>query len=163
MRRWEESGFTLLLEQLFYCTRRFCKTYLLHLQKSIVCTICLICELCLRHGIVAMSSPRMTAKDATHSEIHPFERTVLAERLDCILRASWGVAARRRSEGGDEFLIEADGKNEQSCHRAGNGMQYHSMTRNYVAVFESLTSAVSAIVERFEVSLIVALIFSATR
>ena len=60
-----------------------------------------------------MSSPWMTAKDATHSEIRPFERTVLAERLDCILRASWGVAARRRSEGGDEFLIEADGKNEK--------------------------------------------------
>ena len=36
VRRWEESGFTLLLEQLFYCTRRFCKVYLLHLQGLFV-------------------------------------------------------------------------------------------------------------------------------
>lgn len=36
VRRWEESGFTLLLEQLFYCTRRFCKTYLLHLQDLFI-------------------------------------------------------------------------------------------------------------------------------
>ena len=36
VRRWEESGFTLLLEQLFYCTRGFCKTYLLHLQDLFV-------------------------------------------------------------------------------------------------------------------------------
>jgi len=36
VRRWEENGFTLLLEQLFYCTRGFCKTYLLHLQDLFV-------------------------------------------------------------------------------------------------------------------------------
>lgn len=36
VRRWEESGFTLLLELLFYCTKRFCKTYLLHLQDLFV-------------------------------------------------------------------------------------------------------------------------------
>lgn len=36
VRRWEESGFTLLLEQLFYCTRGFCKTYLLHLQDLFI-------------------------------------------------------------------------------------------------------------------------------
>ena len=99
-----------------------------------------------------MSSPWMATEEATHSEIHPFDRTVLAECLDCILRASWGVAARRRSEGGYEFLIEADGKNEKPCYRAGNGLQYHSMTRIYVAAFESLTSAVSSVIERFEVS-----------
>lgn len=36
MRRWEEIGFTLLLEQLFYCTRGFCKTHLLHFQDLFV-------------------------------------------------------------------------------------------------------------------------------
>lgn len=36
MRRWEESGFTLLLEQLFYCRRRFSKAYLLHLQELFI-------------------------------------------------------------------------------------------------------------------------------
>ncbi len=36
VRRWEESGFILLLEQLFYCTRGFCKTYLLHLQELFI-------------------------------------------------------------------------------------------------------------------------------
>lgn len=36
MRRWEESGFTLLLEQLFYCPRGFCKAYLLHLQELFI-------------------------------------------------------------------------------------------------------------------------------
>lgn len=36
VRRWEESGFTLLLELLFYCTRGFCKTNLLHLQDLFV-------------------------------------------------------------------------------------------------------------------------------
>ena len=36
MRRWEESGFTLLLKQLFYCTRRFSKAYLLHLQELFI-------------------------------------------------------------------------------------------------------------------------------
>ena len=36
VRRWEESAFTLLLEQLFYCTRGFCKAYLLHLQEFFI-------------------------------------------------------------------------------------------------------------------------------
>ena len=36
VRRWEESGFTMLLEQLFYCTRRFSKAYLLHLQEFFI-------------------------------------------------------------------------------------------------------------------------------
>lgn len=35
-RRWEESGLTLLLEQLFNFTRRFCKAYLLHLQELFI-------------------------------------------------------------------------------------------------------------------------------
>lgn len=36
VRRWEESGFTLLLEQLFNFTRGFCKAYLLHLQEFFI-------------------------------------------------------------------------------------------------------------------------------
>ena len=35
VRRWEENGFTLLLEQ-FLLTRGFCKTYLLHLQDLFI-------------------------------------------------------------------------------------------------------------------------------
>ena len=36
VRRWEERGFTLLLEQLFNFTRGFCKAYLLHLQELFI-------------------------------------------------------------------------------------------------------------------------------
>ena len=36
VRRREESGFTLLLEQLYNFTRGFCKAYLLHLQEFFI-------------------------------------------------------------------------------------------------------------------------------
>ena len=66
----------------------------------------------LRHGVVAVTSPRMTTQNALHSKIHPFDRTVFAQGFNSILRTSWGETARGWGVHRNETLIKPNGKNE---------------------------------------------------
>ena len=52
----------------------------------------------LRHWIIAGATPRMTTENALDAEPASFENSVLHHRLNHILTARRGVAARRRRE-----------------------------------------------------------------
>lgn len=66
-----------------------------------------------RHGVVAVTSPRMATQDASASQIEPFEGAVFLDGLDCVLRAGGGKAARRWEHGRNGHAIEVDGEQQQ--------------------------------------------------
>ena len=59
-----------------------------------------------RHRVVAAAAPRMATQDAAHGKVEPFDGTVAAQRLNGVLRASGGEAARRGREGRNKTLVE---------------------------------------------------------
>ena len=61
-----------------------------------------------------MTSPRVTAQDATNREPHAFEGSVLLNSLNCILRTSGGEATSRWGKRRDKLLIEANWEDEQT-------------------------------------------------
>ena len=61
----------------------------------------------LRHGVIAAAAPGMTAGQTADGKPEPLQRTVLAQRLEGILRAGGREAARRRGEGRNAELVEA--------------------------------------------------------
>ena len=66
----------------------------------------------LRYGIVARAAPWVATRDALQGEPTTFEYAILAYCLDAILRAGRGEAARRRSQGRDTLLVEANQSDE---------------------------------------------------
>ena len=64
-------------------------------------------------GIVAMAAPGMTAEDAAHSEIKPFDGAVFLNGLDSILRTGGREAARGGRQRADAALVESDGQDEE--------------------------------------------------
>ena len=68
----------------------------------------------LRHRVIPMSSPGMTAQDAANGEPQSFERTMFLYRLNGILRTRRGVATGRRGEWRNKLLVKAYGEDEQA-------------------------------------------------
>ena len=68
----------------------------------------------LRHGVIPMSAPGMTAQDAANGKPQSFQGTVLLNGLHSILRTRGRKAARGGSERGDKLLVKADGEDEQA-------------------------------------------------
>ena len=62
----------------------------------------------LRNGIVPASAPGMATQNAAYGQIQPFERTVLLDRFDAVLRAGRRIAARSRRIGRYAGPIEID-------------------------------------------------------
>ena len=70
-------------------------------------------QMALRYGIIAAASPRMAPEKSADSQIHPSDRTVPAECLEGVLRASWGESARWRFQRTDAHLVESYEKDER--------------------------------------------------
>lgn len=66
--------------------------------------------------IVTGVSPRVAAEYAAQSEPRAFDSTMFLQRLDGILRAGRGVAARRRKVRRDRTLIEPYNQYENLLH-----------------------------------------------
>ena len=60
----------------------------------------------LRYGVVATASPRMATRQAFERKPATLQRTILAKRLNSILRAGGHIAARGRCEGRDAVLVK---------------------------------------------------------
>lgn len=58
-------------------------------------------------GVIPRSSPWVAAQDAPYGKKEPFDRAVLAECLNGILRAGGGKATTGRFEGRQAYLVEA--------------------------------------------------------
>lgn len=74
----------------------------------------------LRHRIVARTAPGMAAEYTADGQVESFERAVLFDGLDGILRAGGREAARRSQHGRYAPLVKVDGEQqelgEQSFH-----------------------------------------------
>ena len=71
----------------------------------------------LRHGIIAVASPRVTAQDATYSQVESLYRAVLLKGLHGVLAAGGREAARGRRQRRDAALVEPDGQDEQASQQ----------------------------------------------
>ena len=76
-----------------------------------------------RNGIIAITSPWVTAQNPTNSQIESFDGTVFLQRFHRILRTCGGKAARRRGHRADESLVEADGEDEELAEHKSSCMR----------------------------------------
>ena len=60
------------------------------------------------HRIVTAAAPRMAARQAFYGEPKPFEKPIPPERDQAVFAARRRVAARRRHQRRDQFLVNPD-------------------------------------------------------
>ena len=69
-------------------------------------------------GVEAVSSPGMATKNPAYCQIESLDDSVFLNGLNGILRAGGGETAGGRCQRGDESLVEADGKDEETAHNS---------------------------------------------
>lgn len=68
----------------------------------------------LRHRVISMPSPGMTAQDAPNGKPQSFEGAMFLYRLHSILRTRRGVTTGGGGEWRDKLLVKAYGEDEQA-------------------------------------------------
>lgn len=81
------------------------------------------------NGVIAMTTPGMTAEQTPCGEVQSLQYSMFLYRLDGVLRARGGVAARGRCQRGDEPLVEPDGEYEETAKQGGGILQYFDISR----------------------------------
>ena len=89
----------------------------------------------LRNRIISVSSPWVAAQKPAHRKVKSLERTVLAEGLKCVLRASRSESACRRFERRYADLIEPYQENER---RYGDLLKSRSELAHFLLIFRSV-------------------------
>ena len=72
------------------------------------------------YGIVAMSAPGVAAQDASYGQVKPFDRSVLLQCFDGILRTRRGETTRRWCERRNILAIKAYRKYQNCGETVGN-------------------------------------------